>query len=184
MAQQEEIGTFLVGLATEITNNVTGVCTRGWQNFSSQLSKLSTVISAQDVSQIVGVFEGDPTKFRDWIKSTEKYILVSWDDDQTKRLAYHTSRGAVSNYIKRYMTEHHNSSWEDLKSELNIRFGEVNDFHHAFTMLHKARQTKSETVQVYAERLYALANDAFAKLDKGIVESQLVSFFIDGLFHD
>ena len=51
-------------------------------------------------------------------------------------------------------------------------------------MLHKARQTKSETVQVYAERLNALANDAFAKVDKGVVESQLVGFFIDGLFHD
>ena len=51
-------------------------------------------------------------------------------------------------------------------------------------MLCKARQTKSETVQVYAERLYALANDAFAKVDKGVVESQLVGFFIDGLFHD
>ena len=29
------------------------------------------------------------------------------------------------------MTEHPNSSWEDLKSELNIRFAEVNDSHHA-----------------------------------------------------
>ena len=36
--------------------------------------------------------------------------------------------------------------------------------------------------------LYASANDAFAKVDKGVVESQLVGFFIDffidGLFHD
>ena len=38
------------------------------------------------------------------------------------------------------MTEHPNSSWEDLKSELNIRFVEVNNSHHAFTMFHKARQ--------------------------------------------
>ena len=38
-------------------------------------------------------------------------------------------------------------------------------------MLHEARQTKSESVHVYAERLYALANDAFAKVDKGVVES-------------
>ena len=56
------------------------------------------------------------------------------------------------------MTEHPNSLWEDLKSELNIRFAEVNDSHHAFTMLCKARQRKTETVQVYSERLYALAN--------------------------
>ena len=60
---------------------------------------------------------------------------------------------------------------EDLKSELHIRFAEVNYSHHAFTVLCKVRQTKSESVQVYAERLYALANDAFAKVDKHVVES-------------
>ena len=70
-----------------------------------------------------------------------KYIpLEGGDDIQTKRLAYQTSRGAVSDYIQRYMTENPNSSWADLKSELNVRFAEVNDSHHAFTMLHKARQ--------------------------------------------
>ena len=75
-------------------------------------------------------------------------------------------------YIQRYMTEHPNSSCEDLKSKLNnIRFAVVNDSHHAFTMLCKARQTMSEAVQVY-ERLYALANDAFAKVYRGVVESQ------------
>ena len=30
----------------------------------------------------------------------------------------------------------------------------------------------------------ALENDAFAKVDKAVVESQLVGFFIDGLYHD
>ena len=113
-----------------------------------------------------------------------KSTYFGWDDDQTKRLACQTSRGAVSYYIQRYMTEHINSSWEDLKSELNIRFAEVNDSHHSFTMLHKARQTKGKTVQVYAEMLYALANDAFTKVDKGVVESQIVGFFIDGLVYD
>ena len=140
MAQQEELGKILVGLATEITNNITGGLQEVGQNFSSQLSQLSTVIGAQGVSQIVGVFEGDPTKFRDWIKSIEKNILLAGGyDDQTKRLAYQTSSGAVSDYIQRYMTEHPNSLWENLMSEPNIRFAEVNDSHHAFTMLHKAR---------------------------------------------
>ena len=44
------------------------------------------------------------------------------------------------------------------------------------------RQGKS--AQFYAERLYYLVNDAFAKVDKAVVESQLVGFFIDGLYHD
>ena len=53
-----------------------------------------------------------------------------------------------------------------------------------FTMLCKARQVKHESVQVYAERLCDLVNDAFTKVDKAVVESQLVGFFIDGLYHD
>ena len=53
MAQQEELGRSLLGLATEITNNVTGGLQEVGQNFSSQLSKLSTVISVQDVFQIL-----------------------------------------------------------------------------------------------------------------------------------
>ena len=62
---------------------------------------------------------------------------------------------------------------------LNVRFDEVN-----FTMLYNARQVKHESVQVYAERLYTLANDAFIKVDKAVLESQLVRFFINGLYHN
>ena len=65
-----------------------------------------------------------------------------------------------------------------------MRFAEVNDLHHAFTMFHKGRQVKNESVQFYKEILYALANDAFTKVDKAVVESQLVGLFIDGLYHD
>ena len=32
--------------------------------------------------------------------------------------------------------------------------------------------------------MYALANGAFAKVDKSVVKLQLVGFFINGLFHD
>ena len=89
MVQQEELGRLMVDLATEFTKHLTGGLQEVGQNFSSQLSKLSTLISAQGVSQIKGVFEGDPTKFRYWIKSIEKYILLAGgDNDQTKRLAY------------------------------------------------------------------------------------------------
>ena len=78
--------------------------------------------------------------------------LAGGDGDQTKKLVYQSSKGAVSDYTLSYMTEHPNSSWEDLRSEVNIRFAEVNDSHHTFTMFCKARQRKSETVQVYADR--------------------------------
>ena len=185
MATNKEFGRFLVDLAGGVSNEIKKGMEDVGKDFSTQLANLSTIISAQGVSQIVGVFDGEPTKFRDWIKSIEKYVLLSSGDDTlTKRLAFQTSRGAVCDYIHTYITENPDNTWEQLKAELNVRFAEISDPHHAFTMLHKARQTKHETVQVYAERLYTLAHDAFAKLDKTVVESQLVGFFIDGLYHD
>ena len=119
----------------------------------------------------MGSFDGKPTKYRDWIKSIEKYVLLAGGDkNKSKRLAYQTSRGAVTDYIQRYMAECLENSWEKLKYELNVRFAEVNDLHHAFAMLCKARKVKNESVQVYTERLYALANHAFPKVNKTIVD--------------
>ena len=74
------------------------------------------------------------------------------DDNQSKRLAYQTSRGTVSDYVQRYVAVYPENSLEQLKSELNVRFAEVNDLHHALNMLHKAMPVKNESVQVYAER--------------------------------
>ena len=60
----------------------------------------------------------------------------------------------------------------------------MNDWHYAFTMLHKARKDKNKMVQNFAERLYALQHDIFAQVDESLVESQLVGFFIDGFHND
>ena len=46
------------------------------------------------------------------------------------------------------------------------------------------KQDRVKTVQVCAERLYTLAHDAFAQLNKPMVESQLVRFLIDRMYHN
>ena len=61
----------------------------------------------------MGSFDGEPTKFRDSIKSVEKYVLLQGGDgNQSKRLAYKTSMGSVSDDIQRYMVEYPGNSWE------------------------------------------------------------------------
>ena len=77
MAEWEELGTFLVVLAGEITNNVTRRLQNVGQSFTNQLAGLLTVISAQGVSQVVGSFDGKPSKFRDCIKSIERCVLLA-----------------------------------------------------------------------------------------------------------
>ena len=122
------------------------------------------------------VFEDNPSQFRDLI-----VLLAGGEANQTKKLAYQTSWGAVSNCIQCDITENPDSIWEMLKPELSARFVEVCDPHHALSLLHKARESKSETVIFYAERLCTLVCYAFVKLNKAVVEIKFVGFSIDGL---
>ena len=75
MAEQEELCRFFVGLAGAITNIVTRGLQNVEQSFTNHLAGLLNVISAHGVSQVVDSFGGEPTKFRDWIKSVQKYVL-------------------------------------------------------------------------------------------------------------
>ena len=122
MAEWEELGRFLVGLPDTITDNVTRALQNVCQSFSDELAGLSTVISGQGVSQIVGSFDGEPTKYKDWIELIEMYMLLAdGDDNQPKCPSYQTCRGAIGDYIQRLMAEYPENSWEQLKSELNVR---------------------------------------------------------------
>ena len=105
-------------------------------------------------------FDGEPTKLRDWIKLIEKCILIARDKTTDKKAYYLNQQGAFRDYIQKYMADYPENSWKQLKSELNVIFAEVNYPHCAFTMLHKARQDKHESLQDHAERLYTLANDS------------------------
>ena len=49
------------------------------------------------------------------------------DANQTKKFAYQISWGAVIDYIQCYISENPDCTWEQLKSELNVRFAEVCD---------------------------------------------------------
>ena len=85
-------------------------------------------------------------------------------------LAYQTSWGTVGD-IQNHITENPDYTLEQLKSELSVWYAEVCDPHHALSLLHKSRQSKSERVQIYTEGLYTLAHDAFAHLNKAVLES-------------
>ena len=106
---------------------------------------------------------GDPKKFKEWVKSIEKYAVLAnlGNGDRIKRVAYQASRGPVSEFICRYQDNNQRATCDQLKAELNIRFSEVTDAQHAIMLLRKVQQKPGETVQVYAERLLTLAEDAY-----------------------
>lgn len=153
---------------------------------TNQMSHLTSAIGAHGISQFITPFEGDPTKFKAWIKSIEKYaLLTKLTDERTIYVAYQSSRGGVSDFISRLINVP-GQTWANLKAELTARFAEISDHMQAFSLLRKVRQGSSENVQLYAERLLALARDAFEGQDGNnvAVERQLIGFFADGLHHD
>lgn len=159
-----------------------------FDNLATQMAGLSTVIGAQGVAQIITPFDGDPKKFKTWIKAIEKYaILTNLAEDRIKTIAFQSSMGCVSDFIQRYMGDHPDRTWAEMKVELSARFAEVTDSAHALMLLRKVKQKFDENVQIYAERLLSLAEEAYAGIPDGgaaAIERQLIGFFIDGLAFD
>ncbi|MCG8049022.1 MAG: hypothetical protein JAY66_25635 [Candidatus Thiodiazotropha taylori] len=154
-------------------------------NLGEQVAGLSTSMGAQGVAKIVPSFDGDCKKFKEWIKSIEKYcVLTHVPNDQVKMIAYQSSKGPVSDFLKRHLETHPDHNWMAIKAELTSRFAEVTDPQHALMLLRKVKQKPGENIQVYAERLMALSEDAFFGQLGDAVQTQLVGFFIDGLAFD
>ena len=132
-------------------------------------------------------YEGDPRKFRDWIKQIEKYaFMTELNAAKVKLIAYKTSAGPVSDFIKRYITNNSNNTWNQLKVELTMRFGEISDSDQALKMLREIKQYRDENVQWYAERLLSLASEAYNNQPGGVraADMTLVGHFTDGLYFD
>lgn len=160
---------------------------RIFQNLGEQLQNVSAVVGTQSISQVVPYFDGDTKQFKYWIKNIEKYgVLTGLDSERLKMVAYQSSKNAVSDFIQRYLKSNPDDNWDTLKGELKSRFSEVQDPQHAFCLLRAIKQTPGENVQIYAERLLTMAEEAFVghNGDLIVIERQLIGFFIDGLAHD
>ena len=132
-------------------------------------------------------FNGVPSKFKEWIKNIEKYVLLNdVAPGRVKFIAFQTSTGCVSDFLQRYLGMNEDITWVNLKAELASRFAEITDSQHAFMLLRKLKQAREESVQMFAERMLTLAEEAYRDQPGGVEanERQLVVFFIDGLLHD
>lgn len=157
-----------------------------FRNVNGQITSLTTTVGAQGVAKIIPSFDGsEPKKFKEWVKDIEKHAtLTGVTSERVRFIAYQASSGPVSDFLKRHLNAHRDADWPAIRQELRLRFGEVVDSQHALLLLRKCKQKHSETIQVYAERLRALGEEAFEDQATDLMESQLVGYFIDGLAHD
>lgn len=156
-----------------------------FQNLALEMSNVSTALGTHGINQIVTPFEGEPKKYKEWVKSIEKYaVLTNLNNDKIKRVAYQASRGPVSEFIRRYQDANQQATWDQLKGELSTRFSKVTDAQHAVMLLRKVRQKPGETVQVYAKQLLTLSEDAFPGQQGPAIQRQQIDIFVDGLTED
>ena len=155
-----------------------------------QLARLGTItdlLGTQSAGSAIKNYAGEPHKFLSWIRSLEKYsVVVGAGKEGMKSFALQSSEGPVSDFLVRYLNAHGSSSdctSDAMYKELRARSGEIIDTQHAMQILRSLKQRSGETVQVYAERLLRLAEQAWpeADLTQALLECQMIDSFTDGL---
>jgi hypothetical protein len=156
------------------------------------IKALQTAVSVP-LFEVVKRFDGNPSNFKQWVRDIDRYAqMAGLTDKDIPRIVNITCGGSVSDFVKRYLdnavTTRVVPTWGELKKLLQKRFAEITDNQQALAMLRKMKQGENEPVQVYSERLWRIAEDAYPKNmgspeTKALVEKQLVDIFGDGLYH-
>ena len=56
-----------------------------FQNVWAELANVSNALAVQGISSIVSRFDGNAKNFREWIKSTEMYSMLTGVDDALRK---------------------------------------------------------------------------------------------------
>jgi hypothetical protein len=153
-------------------------------DLAQAINSLNEKLGRVGLSDIIKTFNGDQTKFNSWIKSINKCAVINNIPDEKKiQLAFQFSSDKVSDFIQRHLEHNQQITWAELKAELESRFGEVRNKELKFAELTRIKQHQGENVQNFADRIMALAEEAYEGIGDGlqVVEQQLIMFFTEGL---
>ena len=153
-----------------------------------QLNTIGHLLGTQNAQASLTKYSGDPKKFQDWIRSLEKYqLLVGRSQDHDKKaFALHSAEGPVSDFLVRYFKTNPLSTWTDVLNELKARFDDIVDRQHGLQVLRTTKQKKDETIQVFAERLLYVAEQAWPgeDLNQVLIQRQILDIFVDGIMEN
>ena len=154
-------------------------------NLRLELASVSQALAAQGISTSVPKFDGSSKQYREWIRAVEKYAtFIRAGDARKKVIAFQSALGAVSGFIQRFMITNLDGTWAQLKAQLAVRFSDVTDAQMALSLLRSVKQKAGANIQVYAERILSLAEEAYHNQGGDIVERQMIDIFVDGLTND
>lgn len=158
---------------------------------SHSISVLESTLNNLNINNSVRPYFGEQknNKCSEWIKEVQKFSEINNLCDE-KRLAalYITARNHVSDFLERFFRENENPNWNMVTKALLKYFGGVGDEFYSLSKLQNITQNRNESIIEYVEKIHNLAKHAFAEqdlVDEGaqrLVQRQLVSFFINGLY--
>ena len=97
-----------------------------------RLSSIMLLMGTQSAQTTIEKFSGEPKKFRSWVRSTEKYILVvNGNAESKKTFALQSAERPVSEFL---VWTYHSSldcTWDQTYEQLKSRFGDTVDAQHA-----------------------------------------------------
>ena len=158
---------------------------QAFSTLTGRLNHVSTILASQGASNVITAFDGQPSKFREWIRNIEKYQKMTYvENDDCRLLAYQTARGAVSGYIARALEANPHCTWVELKADLAKAFSDMPDMHVALSKLRQVKQKAGETLPQYADKLLSLAEVAFDDMSPANVQLQLIDVFVAGLINE
>ena len=80
-----------------------------------QLGEMTRETHTQGIAQMIQPFDGQPSKFKTWMKAVDKHAAVIGANDARKvTKAYQTSNGIVSDFVKLFLEEAHVGTWREL----------------------------------------------------------------------
>ena len=118
------------------------------------MASLRTSVKSSQMGNIIAPYDGDAMTCNQWLTSVEKYTALIDDNSDGRKVqtAYMTAKGAVSDFIKRWVDSRNDANppipvtWTSLKTDISSHFSTVADSDYAHDVLKKIRQGANETV--------------------------------------
>ena len=155
------------------------------QHVARQLSNLCMELKMSQVAPHIRPFNGEGhQRFQDWLKDMEKSrVQCAGDDDRMRNLAVATLTGPAADFLLRVIEHTPQVTRNQIKQVLKQRYSDLADVQYARQSMRNLRQTKTESVQNFGERIIAVAQEAYPgqNLNDPTIQGQLVEIFASGL---
>ena len=132
----------------------------------------------------INSFAGEPNRFNFWLQSIEKVKRLLGNSEKfTLRAALQTTEGYIAEFIQRYIDEHPEGTWDELKESLKTQFGLSLDPMSALLRIRSAQQGHYMSYQMFGEEILSLVPQAFpdSNATDPLVQRELVNAFTAGV---